>query len=405
MTSGRLPRASGQRLPSRLVLALVALGLAGLAWLTLGPGTAGAASSIPADLSAQVEIRSAITFQLDAPWTGPPPSRVSVLFGLPDGVVTRRGRAPFEVDDGRLTASHRWRPRGTLLPGAEIEYRFEVRDADGKAQTESSTVTYIDLDLPWQTQSEGLVDIWWYAGGDSLATDAANGIRRGLDALEAQFDLALQRRTRLVLYADGERMRADLGRGTRPWVGGVAAARFNLIVLYASEFEWGRSTLPSTIAHELTHIAIEHAVGEPPRNIPTWLHEGVATVVESSVAERFSYDDIVDGAFAADRLISLRGLTGSFPVRSGGALLAYAQSNSFVRFIIDRWGGSSITQILDAYRDGALPDRALQQTVGLDLAALEAQWLATLGLSDATPTASSGVLTTVSTVALIATQP
>ncbi len=405
MTSGRLPRASGQRLPSRLVLALVALGLAGLAWLTLGPGTAGAASSIPADLSAQVEIRSAITFQLDAPWTGPPPSRVSVLFGLPDGVVTRRGRAPFEVDDGRLTASHRWRPRGTLLPGAEIEYRFEVRDADGKVQTESSTVTYIDLDLPWQTQSEGLVDIWWYAGDDSLATDAANGIRRGLDALQAQFDLALQRRTRLVLYADGERMRADLGRGTRPWVGGVAAARFNLIVLYASEFEWGRSTLPSTIAHELTHIAIEHAVGEPPRNIPTWLHEGVATVVESSVAERFSYDDIVDGAFAADRLISLRGLTGSFPVRSGGALLAYAQSNSFVRFIIDRWGGSSITQILDAYRDGALPDRALQQAVGLDLADLEAQWLATLGLSDATPTASSGVLTTVSTVALIPTQP
>ena len=405
MTSGRLSRASGQRLPSRLVLALVALGLAGLTWLTLGPGTAGAASSIPADLSAQVEIRSAITFQLDAPWTGPPPSRVSVLFGLPDGVVTRRGRAPFEVDDGRLTASHRWRPRGTLLPGAEIEYRFEVRDADGKAQTESSTVTYIDLDLPWQTQSEGLVDIWWYAGGDSLATDAVNGVRRGLDALQAQFDLALQRRTRLVLYADGERMRADLGRGTRPWVGGVAAARFNLIVLYASEFEWGRSTLPSTIAHELTHIAIEHAVGEPPRNIPTWLHEGVATVVESSVAERFSYDDIVDGAFAADRLISLRGLTGSFPVRSGGALLAYAQSNSFVRFIIDRWGGSSITQILDAYRDGALPDRALQQTVGIDLAALEAQWLATLGLSDATPTASSGVLTTVSAVALIPTQP
>ena len=405
MTSRRLRGASSQRLPIRLALALVALGLAGLAWLTLGPDTAGAASSIQADLSAQVEIRSAITFHLNAPWTGPPPSRVSVLFGLPDGVVSRRGRAPFEVADGRLTASHRWRPRGTLLPGAEIEYRFEVRDADGTAQTETSTMTYIDMDLPWRTQSEGLVDIWWYAGGDGLATDAANGIRRGLDALEAQFELALQRRTRLVLYADDERMRADMGRGTRPWVGGVAAARFNLIVLYASEFEWGRVTLPSTIAHELTHIAIEHAVGEPPRNIPSWLHEGVATVVEGAVAERFSYDDILRAAVEADQLVSLRGLTGSFPVQGGRAVLAYAQSNAFVRFIIDRWGESAITQILDAYREGASRDRALRQAVGLDLAALEAQWLATLDLSDATPTASSGVLTTVSTFALPLTQP
>ena len=115
-----------------------------------------------------------------------------------------------------------------------------------------------------------------------------NGIRRGLKALEDDFGLQLQRRTRLIFYADDDRMRADMGRGTRPWVGGVAAARFNLIVLYASEFDWGRTTLPSTIAHELTHIAIEHAIGEPPRNVPSWLHEGLATVVEGAVAERFS---------------------------------------------------------------------------------------------------------------------
>ena len=109
--------------------------------------------------------------------------------------------------------------------------------------------------------------MWWYAGGDGLATDAVDGIRRGLAALEEDFGLELQRRTRLVFYADGDRMRADMGRGTRAWVGGVASARFNLIVLYASEHDWGRSTLAATIAHELTHIAIEHAIGEPSRAI------------------------------------------------------------------------------------------------------------------------------------------
>lgn len=392
MTAARPDGPPVSWLPRRLALTLVGLVVAGLAWLTFGVAPVGAAPVIQADLEAEVEIRSAITFRLDAPWTGPPPSRVSILFGLPHGAVTRRGRATFELDDGRLTALHRWRPRGTLLPGAEIEYQFEIRGADGPAHTTTSTVVYIDPQLSWQTQSEGLVDMWWYAGGDGLATDAVSGIHRGLAALEEDFGLELQRRTRLVFYADGDRMRADMGRGTRPWVGGVAAARFNLIVLYASEFEWGRSTLAATIAHELTHIAIEHAIGEPPRAIPTWLHEGLATVVESAVAERFSYEDIVNAAFEADRLISLRGLTGSFPVQSGGALLAYAQSNSFVKFIIDRWGESAITEILDAYRQGASHERALRQVVGLGLNALEAEWLATLDQSDAAPTASDGGL-------------
>jgi len=398
-------RPPGRWIPRRLAAALVAVLVAGFAWHTVAAAPVGAAPSIQADLEADVEIRSAINFRLDAPWTGPPPSRVSILFGLPHGTVTRRGKAGFEVADGRLIASHRWRPRGTLLPGAEIEYRFEVRGSEGTARTSTSSVTYIDRELPWQKQSEELVEFWWYAGGDGLAVDAGNGIRRGLAALEEDFGLVLQRRTRLVFYADGDRMRADMGRGTRSWVGGVASARFNLIVLYASEFEWGRTTLPSTIAHELTHIAIEHAVGEPPRPIPTWLHEGLATVVESAVGERFSYDDIVDAAFEADRLISLRGLTGSFPVQSRGALLAYAQSNSFVKFIIDRWGESAIIGILDAYREGASQDSALRQAVGLGLNALEARWLATLDQSDATPAASAGVLTPASAFALSLTQP
>ena len=405
MTAARPSGPTVSRPPRRLALALVGLVVAGIAWLMFGVPPVGAAPSIQADLEAEVEIRSAITFRLDAPWTGPPPSRVSILFGLPHGAVTRRGRATFQLDAGHLIATHRWRPRGTLLPGAEIEYQFEVRGADGTAHTSTSTVVYIDPELPWQTQSEGLVDMWWYAGGDGLATDAVSGIRRGLDALEEDFGLELQRRTRLVFYADGDRMRADMGRGTRSWVGGVAAARFNLIVLYASEFKWGRSTLAATIAHELTHIAIEHAIGEPPRAIPTWLHEGLATVVESAVAERFSYDDIAQAAFEADRLISLRGLTGSFPVHSGGALLAYAQSNSFVKFIIDRWGESAITEILDAYRQGASQDRALRQAVGLGLNALEAEWLATLDQSDAAPTASAGGLFSVPAFALPLTPP
>ncbi len=355
--------------------------LAALVLLTARPAAAdGLADAV---LTSELDYGSSITFELDAPWLGPPPTAVSVLFGLPDGIASARRAAEFSVVDGRLTAAHVWMPRGRIVPGSDLAYRFEIETADAAITTAADSLTYIDPSLSWQRASEGLVDIWWYAGGDAVAAEASGGIRQGLDILARDFDLRLTRPTRLVLYADLERMHADLGRGTNSWVGGQVFSAFDVTILYADANPEFRRDLQATVAHEMVHVVIDQVVDTPFRGVPAWVHEGVATVVESAVMERFPYAELMAEAVEENTFVSLRGIVGSFPVNSRRAALAYAQSNSIVTYIIDRWGSSAITALLHAYDEALTDDEALLAAVGVDQDALEREWLTSLGAQDA----------------------
>ena len=358
----------------------VVLALAWLAATSLGVSAAGPALG-QADLSAEIDFGSEIAFSLSVPWTGPEPQAVEVRFGLPDSVVTNRAVTEFAVRQGGLEATHRWRPRGTLVPGADIRYRFAVETADGRlALTPPALVTYMDPALPWTQAREGSVEIWYYAGGEELESDARDGVRSGLTLLRDEFGVEPTRATRLVLYADILRMREALGGGTSPWVGGAAIADFNVIVLHASASRALRPDLAAVIAHELTHIVIEHVTENPFGRVPAWLHEGLATVVESSVFQRFPYEEIVADAVARNDFVSLRGITGSFPANNRRAIQAYAQSYSLVRYIIDRWGAGAIKRLLDAYAGGVTDNEAVVDALGVTLAELEEAWLASLGV-------------------------
>ena len=355
----------------------------------------GVAARLPAleraELSAEIDFGSEIEFSLAVPWTEAEPRAVEVRFGLPESVVTNRAEADFAIRQGVLEATHRWRLRGTVVPGADIRYEFAIVTADGeRALTAPALVTYVDLALPWTQAREGPVEIWYYAGGEGLESDARAGIRSALTLLQEDFGVEPTRATRLVLYADILRMREALGGGTSPWVGGAALADFGVIVLHAAADRAYRQDLAAVIAHELTHIVIEHATENPFGRVPAWLHEGLATVVESSVFERFPYDEIVADAVARNEFVSLRGITGTFPANNRRAIQAYAQSHSLVQHIIDRWGAGSIKQLLDAYAGGVTDGEAVTAALGVTLAELEEGWLASLGVENPSFAALAG---------------
>ena len=102
------------------------------------------------------------------------------------------------------------------------------------------------------------MELWLQSPRAGLTSEARTAVIKALSALKADLNLAPNRPIRIVLYTDGDRMRADLGGGTREWVGGVAVADLNVILLYA-----GLPGLTEAIAHELTHIVIDHATENP----------------------------------------------------------------------------------------------------------------------------------------------
>ncbi len=362
-----------------LAALLVALAL-------LGAGvTATAADVDVAVLTADVDFGDGITFRLKMPHDAAEPAGVEVRYGLPDGIVVRRSPAAVELADGILRATYAWEPRIPLVVGTEIEYQFAIRSGDGtETRTAAATVSYIDAALPWTTASEGLVEIWYHAGGEAIEADARAGIRAALDVLRHSFGAELERPTRLMLYADIARMRQDLGGGASPWVGGAAIAELNVTVLYAPTESRDPLDLQATVAHEITHIVLEHRTENSFGSLPAWLHEGLATTVESTISERFPYDDLMTRIVAQDEFVSLRGITGSFPAAGQAALNAYAQSNSLVGYIIETWGQEGVARLLEAYAGGVSDNEAVQEALGVSLDELDRAWLGTYGVESPT---------------------
>jgi len=61
------------------------------------------------------------------------------------------------------------------------------------------------------------------------------------------------------------------------------------------------------------------------------------------------------------------------------ASLSYSQSYSIVKFLIETYGQSKMTSLLEALRDGSTVDDALRKVYGFDVDGLEDAWRAAIG--------------------------
>lgn len=323
--------------------------------------------------TAEIEFGKTIKFELETRWDRSEPARVTILFGLPEGPSRIFENVDPQVSGGELTAGHLWEIANALVPGAEIEYYWRITAGDGSIfVTAPSRILYQDSSLPWKRIGEGAVEIMWYEGDDEFGQTALDAATGALTRIRDNFDVDLLRSTRIVLYADIDAMRSALGGGTSPWVAGQAIIPFNTIVLHAPI---STPELDVLIAHELAHIVIGQITENPFSSPPAWIQEGLATYVESAGDPRFDYDGIVEQAVRDGSLISLRGLTSTFPASNARAILAYAESNSLMRFVIDKFGKDSVRRLLDSYQDGVTDDEAVQRALNLSLSELEALWL------------------------------
>jgi hypothetical protein len=132
----------------------------------------------------------------------------------------------------------------------------------------------------------------------------------------------------------------------------------------------------TVIPHELTHLVIDTAAGNPYHLLPRWLNEGLA------VYESQGYDGsdrgLVSDAVSGVTLIPLDGLIGQFPT-GDGFFLAYAESVSAVDFMFRTYGTDAVVSLVKSYKDGHTDDEAFQRGLGVDANAFAAAWLASLG--------------------------
>ncbi len=155
------------------------------------------------------------------------------------------------------------------------------------------------------------------------------------------------------------------------WSVGVAYPRLNLIILKSPLMVKGhRLNLPEVFQHEFSHIALGRVIGN--QKIPLWLWEGFA--LYHARQWTLSHTATITRGVLSRSLFSLNQLERSFPRGKREAALAYAQSFSFVSYLLNKYGRETFHHFTQNLAQGIEVERALKEATGVSLKALEAKW-------------------------------
>lgn len=152
------------------------------------------------------------------------------------------------------------------------------------------------------------------------------------------------------------------------WAGGGFDGRIRLAVGGAMRTP---AALDRVVRHELVHAMIAHAA---PRNVPAWVHEGLASVLEGT--DRLWVRRTLAGT---SEVFPLEDLTTGFGHLDGReALVAYAESALAAEILVERLG-PNLGVFLQMIGNGHTPDQALG-TLNVRPEAFHAEWRKRIGL-------------------------
>lgn len=192
-----------------------------------------------------------------------------------------------------------------------------------------------------------------------LAAQALESLTRAYWRISDVFNAFPQKSVPVVLYTR-EQFR-DITRSPQ-W----AAAAFDGIIRVPMRGAGEKGEdLDRVLAHEFAHALIRSLAT---RSLPTWLNEGLASVLES--------DDLGWATKVVDKvgkMPPLRRLAAPFAKLSGGdAVYAYAASAIAARRLLDEAGGPAIANLLRDLGDGVDFEEAFERRIQKSLADFEA---------------------------------
>ncbi|MFC1995231.1 peptidase MA family metallohydrolase [Chloroflexota bacterium] len=262
------------------------------------------------------------------------------------------------------------RKTGGLPPGSSVEYWWTVADAKGdKVETKSVQIQIVDNRYSWQSLMQGKVTLYWYEGDDSFTHALMMTTQQALVRLARDTGAEPEKPVEIYIYANARDLRGSM-IFPQEWTGGVAFTRYGIIAIgiAPNSLGWGIRA----IAHELTHLVIHQMTFNPYGDLPTWLDEGLAMYAEGKLEPLFS--NLLDGAVAEGNLISVRSLASPFSAYAEESSLAYAQSYSLVKFLIDGYGQRKMFELLNIFKQGSGYDEALVEVYSFDMDGLNALW-------------------------------
>lgn len=257
---------------------------------------------------------------------------------------------------------------------AKINYWFGILLQSGEIVTSPIySFYYEDNRYTWQTLEFKPFRLHWYEGNLSFAQEVFNTAWDGWVRAKRILPVFPPEQVEIYVYASAREVQSTLQLGAQTWVAGHADPDLGVIVVSLPPGPEQRLEMARQIPHELMHIMLYKKVGDAYINLPVWFNEGLASAVE--LYPDPNYQLLMETAYQKNGLIAMTGLCQSFPKDASSALLAYAESSSFVNYLYRRFGTTGMEALLQKYADGLACERGFESALGSPLAKVEQGWL------------------------------
>lgn len=311
-----------------------------------------------------------ITFQARIQSSVPIQSATLVFSDNFDEIVRR---FPLSIaEDGIVTYRYDV-VQNVLRPFVTITFWFEVTLQNGETtRSENYRVQYIDDRFTWQQQADGALRVHWYEGEAAFGDALLDATRRSLNAVNALIPASSDAPLDIYVYASTTDLQSALFLGGEDWQGGHANPKMGVVLLAVTPGPGQSIEMETLIPHELAHVMLYRSVGEGYNSLPVWLNEGIA-----SLAELYPNPDYDQALMIASRnasLLPLTDLCDAFPLDASRAFLAYAEAQSFVRFLRDTYGTPGLFSLTSAYADGLSCEQGVVRALGTSLVSLDTRW-------------------------------
>lgn len=260
----------------------------------------------------------------------------------------------------------------SLRPFTQIAYRYQVNLADGKSVTSDEFFFRYDDDrFEWQKLESLQFRIFWYGREPVFGQDVLNIAQTGMKNARGILDVQPPAPINLYVYLTSRDLQTALSMDNQPWIAGHASPDLDQVMISIPAGPEQNLELERQIPHELMHILQYQLVGDALAKQPVWLLEGLASIAELYPNPEYQY--VLTEAAKHD-LLPFRDLCTSFPREASSAYLAYAQSESFTRFLYQKFGSSGLLALITRYQDGMGCDEGMNAAFGSGLGQLEYSW-------------------------------
>jgi len=182
--------------------------------------------------------------------------------------------------------------------------------------------------------------------------------RNALDTL----GITTNRRVSIHLYATEKGFRQATNYTPADTLGVTFAQRNTIAIDCSKTSTKGPNSFAITLRHEMIHIAFGRLMARTGRHVPLWFNEGVACTAMKRL--RFGDPRQLVRAANSNGLFTFRQLSNSFPTLRPALELAYQQSESAVRFLMQKHGSDAVRRIVSLIDDGKSFEEALAEVAG-----------------------------------------